>query len=75
MLWEAKFAKLPIVPVSVFRSRTAIGVYLITASNGCFHYGMLFYIPQFLQVVFGYSALRAGVLTLPYLCCVAPSVL
>lgn len=37
--------------------------------------GMLYYIPQFLQVVKGFTALRSGVLTLPYLCTVAPSVL
>jgi MFS family permease len=71
MLWEAKFAQLPIVPVHIFKYKTVVGVYLCTAMNGMTFFTVLYYVPQFLQLVRGYNSVTASLLTLPILAPVA----
>ncbi|KAH9925946.1 MFS general substrate transporter [Epithele typhae] len=66
-LWEWRGARLPIVPMYIFKQITVIGVYLTMFSNGVIFYSSLYYLPQFFQVALGYSAVRSGVFLLPVL--------
>ncbi|TFK50126.1 MFS general substrate transporter [Heliocybe sulcata] len=71
ILWEARYAKIPIVPVHIFRYRTVNGVYISTLLNGMTFFAVLYYIPQFLQLVHGDSPMRSSLLLLPFLCPIA----
>ncbi|KAF9065792.1 major facilitator superfamily domain-containing protein [Rhodocollybia butyracea] len=53
--WEWKGARLPIVPMHIFKHMTVTGVYI-----------SLYYLPQFFQVALGYSPTRSGRLLLPF---------
>ncbi|RDX47549.1 MFS general substrate transporter [Lentinus brumalis] len=66
-LWEWKGARLPIVPMYIFKRVTVIGVYITMLVNGFVFYSSLFYLPQYFQVALGYSAVRSGVFLLPVL--------
>ncbi|KAK4701011.1 hypothetical protein P7C70_g5223, partial [Phenoliferia sp. Uapishka_3] len=74
MLYEWKFAVIPIVPPSLFKSSTVNGVMLCTFIAGMVILSQLYYIPQYLQIVRGVSAIRSGVLVLPLLILVTVSV-
>ncbi|OCH93462.1 MFS general substrate transporter [Obba rivulosa] len=66
-LWEWKGARLPIVPMYIFKHVTVTGVYITMFINGVIFYSSLFYLPQFFQVALGYSPIRSGVFLLPVL--------
>ncbi|KAL5536247.1 hypothetical protein ACEPAF_68 [Sanghuangporus sanghuang] len=66
-LWEWKAAKLPIVPMYIFKHVTVSGVYITMFVNGFIFNSSLFYLPQFFQVALGYSPIHAGVFLLPVL--------
>ncbi|KAH9944596.1 MFS general substrate transporter [Amylocystis lapponica] len=66
-IWEWKGARLPIVPMYIFKHVTVTGVYITMFVNGMVFYSSLFYLPQFFQVALGYSPIRAGVFLLPVL--------
>ncbi|KZT03957.1 MFS general substrate transporter [Laetiporus sulphureus 93-53] len=65
--WEWKGARLPIVPMYIFKHITVTGVYITMFANGMIFYSALFYLPQFFQVALGYSPIRSGVFLLPVL--------
>ncbi|KZT23709.1 MFS general substrate transporter [Neolentinus lepideus HHB14362 ss-1] len=71
VVWEAKFAVLPIIPVHIFRHKTVTGVYICTLTNGMTFFAILYYVPQFLQLVRGSSPIYSSVLMLPFLAPVA----
>ncbi|KZT60557.1 MFS general substrate transporter [Calocera cornea HHB12733] len=75
MTFEAFVPRIPIVPVSIFKYRTVVGVIIQTSCMGGLQYCLLFYIPQWYQVVYGLSPLRSGLMLLPYICVIAPTVL
>ncbi|KAK2464422.1 hypothetical protein APHAL10511_003570 [Amanita phalloides] len=60
-LYEWKAAKLPIVPMYLFRNVTIVGVYVSMFVNGFVFFSSIYYIPQYLQTVFGFSPVRTGV--------------
>ncbi|KIL63786.1 hypothetical protein M378DRAFT_106802 [Amanita muscaria Koide BX008] len=64
-LWEFKGAKLPIVPLHIFRHSTVVGVYIAMFVNGFVLFASIYYIPQYLQIVFGYTPLQAAVFLIP----------
>ncbi|KAI0821204.1 major facilitator superfamily domain-containing protein [Irpex lacteus] len=66
-LWEWKGARLPIVPMYIFRHVTVGGVYITMFINGVIFFSSLFYLPQFFQVGLGYSPIRSGIFLLPVL--------
>ncbi|KAI0333306.1 MFS general substrate transporter [Cubamyces sp. BRFM 1775] len=66
-LWEWKGARLPIVPMYIFKKVTVTGVYIAMLINGFVFYSSLFYLPQYFQVGLGYSAIRSGIFLLPVL--------
>ncbi|KZT29870.1 MFS general substrate transporter [Neolentinus lepideus HHB14362 ss-1] len=73
VIWEAHFATLPIVPVHIFRYRTVNGVYISTLLNGMTFFAILYYVPQFLQLVRGDSPMQSSLLLLPFLCPIGAS--
>ncbi|KAI5120822.1 hypothetical protein M0805_003218 [Coniferiporia weirii] len=66
-LWEWKGARLPIVPMYIFKHITVTGVYITMFVNGFIFNSSLYYLPQFFQVALGYSPIRSGVFLLPVL--------
>ncbi|KAF8878955.1 major facilitator superfamily domain-containing protein [Infundibulicybe gibba] len=66
-LWEWKGARLPIVPMYIFRHLTVTGVYIAMFVNGFVFFSSLYYLPQFFQVALGYTPIRAGVFLIPVL--------
>ncbi|KIJ39864.1 hypothetical protein M422DRAFT_230422 [Sphaerobolus stellatus SS14] len=66
-LWEWKGAKIPIVPMRIFRHATVCGVCITIFINGFIFWTSLFYLPQFFQTVVGYSPIRSGIFILPIL--------
>ncbi|CAL1711998.1 unnamed protein product [Somion occarium] len=66
-LWEWKGARLPIVPMYIFKHLTVSGVYITMFINGVVFYSCLFYLPQFFRVALAYSPIRSGVFLLPVL--------
>ncbi|PCH35751.1 MFS general substrate transporter [Wolfiporia cocos MD-104 SS10] len=65
--WEWKGARLPIIPMYIFKHITVTGVYITMFVNGMIFYSALFYLPQFFQVGLGFSPIRAGVFLFPVL--------
>jgi len=63
--WEWKGAKLPIVPMHIFKHVTVVGVYITMFINGVVFLSSLYYLPQFFQVALGYSPIRSGIFLLP----------
>jgi predicted MFS family arabinose efflux permease len=68
LVWEGKGARLPIVPPRIFRHKTVVGVYIATSMNGMTYFTVLYYVPQFLQLVRGTSPVTSSLLALPFLC-------
>ncbi|KDQ58485.1 hypothetical protein JAAARDRAFT_34295 [Jaapia argillacea MUCL 33604] len=71
LLWESKWAKLPIIPVHIFKHSTVSGVYIATLMNGMTFFAILYYVPQFLQLVRASSPITSSVLMLPFLAPIA----
>ncbi|WRT69064.1 uncharacterized protein IL334_006047 [Kwoniella shivajii] len=66
VLVEWKLAKLPILPLRLFRMRTPTIVNIQSFFIGMIYFGNIFYIPMFLQYVKGYSPLLSGAFVLVY---------
>ncbi|KIJ64377.1 hypothetical protein HYDPIDRAFT_175698 [Hydnomerulius pinastri MD-312] len=66
-IWEWKGARLPIVPMHIFKHVTVTGVYITMFANGFIFFSSLYYLPQFFQVALGYSPIRSGIFLLPVL--------
>jgi EmrB/QacA subfamily drug resistance transporter len=62
---EARFAKDPLIPLSIFKRRSLSVANGIAVTLGAGLFGSFFFLSLFLQNVDGYSALRAGVAFLP----------
>jgi EmrB/QacA subfamily drug resistance transporter len=56
----------PLLPFRVLRSRNRSGAYLITLCVGTALLGMFFFLTLFIQDVWGYSPLKAGLAYLPF---------
>ncbi|KAJ3550297.1 hypothetical protein NM688_g5094 [Phlebia brevispora] len=66
-LWEWKGAKLPIVPMYIFRHATVTGVYITMFINGMIFFSALYYLPQYFQVALAFSPIKSGLFLLPVL--------
>ncbi|KAE9390295.1 MFS general substrate transporter [Gymnopus androsaceus JB14] len=64
-IWEWKGAKLPIIPMRIFKHLTVTGVYICMFVNGFIFFSALYYLPQFFQVVLQYSATYSGIFLIP----------
>ncbi|CEJ82362.1 Putative MFS general substrate transporter [[Torrubiella] hemipterigena] len=65
VLWQWKGAKLPLVPLHIFKSKITNGACITMAVNGWNFVMQVYYIPSFYQLVYGYSATRSGAMLLP----------
>nr|AVP77532.1 major facilitator superfamily protein [Flammulina velutipes] len=66
-LWEWKGARLPIIPMYIFKHMTVTGVYIIMFINGFVFFSSLYYLPQYFQVVLEYSPIDAAMFLIPLL--------
>ena len=64
-LWQWKGAKLPIMPLYIFKSRMVCGACLTMAINGWCFLVQTYYLPKFYQLAYGYSAVISGAMLLP----------
>ncbi|KAH7312563.1 major facilitator superfamily domain-containing protein [Stachybotrys elegans] len=64
VLYEWKLAKLPIMPLRLYRAPHCWALYLQSFLTGLAYFGNFFYLPLYFQSVLGYSALVAGALIL-----------
>jgi EmrB/QacA subfamily drug resistance transporter len=62
---ETRFAKDPLIPLSIFRRRSLSVANAIAVTLGAGLFGSFFFLSLFLQNVDGYSPLRAGLAFLP----------
>ncbi|RGP65848.1 hypothetical protein FSPOR_7109 [Fusarium sporotrichioides] len=65
MLWQWKGPKYPLIPLHIFKSKIVNGACLTMAINGWNFVVQVYYIPSFYQLVYGYSATKAGAMLLP----------
>ncbi|KAJ7830340.1 MFS general substrate transporter [Mycena olivaceomarginata] len=65
--WEWKGARLPIIPMYIFKHSTVTGVFIAMFINGFVFFSTLYYLPQFFQVALGYDSLHAGLFLVPFL--------
>ena len=65
VLWEARGAAQPLLPLHLLRDRVRGGGYLTMLLLPAAMYGMFFFVTQYLQNVLGYSPLRTGFAFLP----------
>lgn len=63
--WQWKGARVPLVPVHIFKGRIVNGTCLTMFINGWNFLVQIYYIPTFYQLVFGYSTVKAGAMLLP----------
>ncbi len=65
VLFEAKVATEPMMPMRIFENRNRSGAYIVMFVVGAGLFGMFYFITFFVQGVLDFSALRAGVAFLP----------
>lgn len=64
VLFEWKIAKLPIMPLRLYKAPHCWALYLQSFLTGLAYFGNFFYLPLYFQSVLGYNALVAGALIL-----------
>jgi EmrB/QacA subfamily drug resistance transporter len=62
---QVRVARTPLVPLSLFRSRSVSGANIVMFLVGAAFFAMWYFLSLYLQNVLGYSALRAGLAFLP----------
>jgi EmrB/QacA subfamily drug resistance transporter len=67
---EGLFAKAPLMPLRIYRSRTLTAANLVVLLVGGATFGMWFFVSLYLQQVLGYSPIRAGLAFLPMTLCI-----
>jgi len=67
---EGRFAKVPLMPLGIFASRTLSAANVVVMMVGAASFGMWYFLTLYLQQVLGYSALRAGLAFLPMALCI-----
>jgi EmrB/QacA subfamily drug resistance transporter len=65
LLIQARFAKLPLMPLSLFRSRSLSGANVVMLLAGIVFFAMWYFQSLYMQEVLGFGPLRTGLLFLP----------
>ncbi|KAF2826885.1 MFS general substrate transporter [Ophiobolus disseminans] len=65
VLWQWKGTRIPLVPMEIFNFRLVNGAMLTMFVNGWGFLVQIYFVPSFYQLVYGYSAVKAGSLLLP----------
>jgi EmrB/QacA subfamily drug resistance transporter len=71
VLIEGRFARAPLMPLRIYRSRTLSAANVVVLLVGAASFGMWFFVSLYLQQVLGYSPIRAGLAFLPMSLCIA----
>lgn len=61
MVWEAKFAKNPLIPVRIFKKRTSLASFVVACLHSFVFISFDFFLPLYYQVVLGFRPLISGV--------------
>ncbi len=70
VLIEGRVARSPLMPLRIYRSRTLSAANVVVLLVGAASFGMWFFISLYLQLVHGYSPIRAGLAFLPMTLCI-----
>lgn len=73
LIWSAYLTATPILPGSLFASRTSLTTYLSFVIHGMVQWGILFYMPLYFESAKNLSAIGAGVALFPWTFTVAPA--
>ena len=65
LLIQTRFAKAPLMPLSLFKSRSLSVANIVMALLGVVFFSMWYFLTLYLQEVHGYSPIKAGVLFFP----------
>ncbi|CAI5756195.1 unnamed protein product [Candida verbasci] len=68
---EAKFAKLPMIPLKLFKSPSLCLLYLATFCFGATYFSFTYYLPYYFQIVKGKDELHTSIFLLPLVLCQA----
>jgi len=64
-IWETKYASEPIIPTSLFKNRIFTVSVILSLLSGIAFFAAILFIPEYQQLVRGYSATKSGLLILP----------
>lgn len=67
LIFEHRYAKHPLVPLSRFSNRTCILAFLCSCAHGLALWCLMYYIPFYYEFVQGFDTIKSGVATLPEL--------
>ncbi|KAF5254638.1 hypothetical protein FANTH_571 [Fusarium anthophilum] len=65
MVWEAKVAKNPIIPIRIFQSTTNIAAFAVANLHSFIFIACDYFLPLYFQVVLGFSPIISGVTLFP----------
>lgn len=66
VFYEAKVAKYPIMPVSLFKHRTSVAAFALSFMHAFTFMGGSYWLPLYFQAVMGATSLLSGVYLLPF---------
>lgn len=61
MVWEAKFAKNPLIPFRIFQKRTSVASFVVACFHSFVFISFDFFLPLYYQVVLEFSPLISGI--------------
>lgn len=61
MVWEAKFAKSPVIPFRIFQSSTNLASFAVSCLHSFAFISYDFFLPLYFQVVLGFKPIMSGV--------------
>ncbi|KAK9780714.1 hypothetical protein SCAR479_01900 [Seiridium cardinale] len=64
---EAKVAKYPLIPMSIFKNKINVAILVVTFFHGLVFMGAEYYLPLFFQSAFESTPLQSGLLLLPFI--------
>lgn len=65
MVWEAKVAKNPIIPVRIFQSKTNLAAFAVANLHSFIFISYDYFLPLYFQVILGFSPILSGVTLFP----------
>ncbi|WP_242454071.1 MFS transporter [Bailinhaonella thermotolerans] len=66
VLWQARFAAAPLMPLRIFRSRSVTGANLVQFLLGVAGFAVWYFLSLYMQNVLGYTAIQAGLAFIPH---------
>ncbi|KAH6889282.1 major facilitator superfamily domain-containing protein [Thelonectria olida] len=61
MIWEAKFAKNPVIPIQIFQKTTNIASFTVACLHSFIFISYDFFLPLYFQVILGFKPMISGV--------------